>query len=162
MNTKQLVLEAAHTFAIYTMLVPNGRLLKWADVMLFAVDAMENEDEKIRDQCREMFKIELQRLTFEPIYALAKAITTNLPNEAKTKEVSDEIERHRTNLKDTAKKVKKIIDESEDTEPDFVKLKYELIDAMNECFAFLNKVQDFEYPEIQPSTTMMPEALKNA
>ena len=161
MNTKQLVLESAHTFAIYTMLVPHGRLLKWADVMLLAVDAIENEDEKIRETCKEMFRTQLERLTFEPIYALAKAITTNLPNEARTKEVSEEIERHRTNLKNAVKETKKFIDEGEE-QPDFVKLKYKLIDAMNECFAFLNKVQDFQYPEIQPSTTMMPEALKNA
>lgn len=159
MNTKQLVLEAAHTFAIYTMLVPNGRLLKWADVMLFAVDAIENEDEKIREQCAEMFRIELERLTFEPIYALTKAIATNMPNEAKMDDVKKEIEDRRANLIKTANDAKKAIDDAEN--PDFITLKYQLIDAINNCFTYLNKVQDFQYPEIQPSTTMMPEALKN-
>lgn len=160
MNTKELVLESAHTFAVYTMLVPNGRLLKWADVMLYAVDAIENEDEKIRNQCKEMFRVELERLTFEPIYALSKAIVTNLPNEAEDEETKTKIEEHRTKLKEATEQVRNEV--NSESAPDFVKQKYRLIDAMNECFAFLNKVQDFQYTEIQPSTTMMPEALKDA
>lgn len=161
-TSRELVLESAHTFAIYTMLVPDGRLLKWADVMLYAVDALEQPDSKVREQAAQLFRNELERLVFEPIYALGKAIATNLPNEKNNAaDVSTEIEKYRTEIFNTLKSTKKEIDTDEAT-PDFVALKYKIIDSINKCFAFLNKVQDFQYPEIKPSSVVLPEALKNA
>lgn len=158
MDTKQFVLEAAHSYTIYTALVPQGRLLKWADVMLYAVEAIEAKDEKIKEQCTQLFRAELERLVFEPIYVLTKAVATNLPREEKNVEVGAKIEQHRQNILKVVKSVKESMDGA--VQPDLIALKYKLIDALNECFAYLNKVQNFQYPEIKHSSDIMPEALK--
>ncbi len=158
MSTKKLVLEAAHTHTIYSMLVPNGRLLRWADVMLNMVEVIEATDEKLKEFSLFRFKVELNKLIYEPLLALTKAIASNLPKEETNKEIGAKIEEHRSNLSKVVAEVQSML-VKDDFDP--VAVKYKLINVVNDCFSYLNKVQEVEYPQLKSMDELLPQELKN-
>lgn len=164
MNYKELVLEASHSYMIYMSLVPNAKLLKWADILLqvgsiLDIDASEthgpDEARLSRKQQLHLVKRDLKALIYEPIYAMANAIRLKMHHPDMNSKDKDFIT-SRQQL-DTA--CVKAEDKKLDPDVDIIAVKNSLISAMNTAFDYLNKVQEHKYTNI-PTRTQMIEVKK--
>lgn len=160
MDFKLLVLEASHSYMVYMNLVPNAKLLKWADILLQAgaildIDAStsygSDADKLLRQQQLNLMRRDLRALIYEPIFAMANAIRIKLhhPDMAqKDKEfITLKQQLDSTCIKSEDRKV--------DPDVDVIALKNSLISAMNQAFAYLNKIQEHQYPKIPTRKEMI-------
>lgn len=159
MKFKELVLEAAHSYMIYMTLVPNARLLKWADTLLqvgsiIDIDASESygsESDKVR-RAQEIYALnrDLRAMAYEPIYAMANAIRLKMNHPDMPKDAEYLKARHNIESACSRAEERKL-----DPEYDIIILKNSLIMSMNEAFGMLNKLQDHKYPEIKTRKEMI-------
>lgn len=160
MDFKNLIVEASHSYLVYINLVPNAKLLKWADILLQAgaiidIDASTSYgsdiDRLLRQQQLHLLRKDLRALIYEPIFAMANAIRVRLHHPdmgLKDKElIAVRQQLDSTCIKAEERKV--------DPDVDIVALKNSLVTAMNQAFAYLNKIQDHQYPKIPTRKEMI-------
>lgn len=146
---RDMILEAAHSYLIYTTFVPNARLLKWADVLLY-VDPIVNKDGLERDQAVYGLKRELRNMVYEPMAAMANAMRLKI-NHPDMNTGADYVDVQKAINEACTSTSKAILDPNADV----LVIKADLIKVMNLCFKWLNKVQSQQYPEIKSRLEML-------
>ena len=164
MDLRKLILEASHSHMVYMSLVPNARLLKWADILLqiepiLEIDASRtfgNPDDTLkREQLIYLFKRDLRDMVYEPIYAMANSIRLRLNGpDMPSKDPEYMLIRSRMDSINTKCEERKV-----DPDYDVTVLKNDLIKEMNAAFRFLNKAITTgpKYPEIKTRVEMIGE-----
>jgi hypothetical protein len=158
-TTENLILESGHTFVTYTSLVPGVRMLKWADVMMQAAEALEASTDRDRERLKHVFYGELKSLVFDPIEQLGSAIVQklNTKNPMDPQDLDKEVMEHVKSLATTIDQARK---EKISPDSDVIKLKRIIIKKMNALFAKLNENEGNNYPEIPPLENLIPKAMQ--
>ncbi len=150
MELRPLILEASHSYMVYMSLVPNARLLKWADVLL-QIEPIITLEGPAKEQAIYLLKRDLRNMAYESVFAMANAIRLKVNHPDMPNKDPECIQaRMQLNTICTQCEERKL-----DPDYDAISLKNSLIAAMNTAFRFLNKVQDHKYPEIKTRKEMI-------